>query len=110
MPVSGTVFLEHCYDQDMAEAVVAKCATQEDVHFVSLLCTEPDHVIHAFCDRTFLYDDRILHNLLTAEEYFLPNATYFDFQPEIKPQMRRILANWMFDVCFNVIMCSLICS
>jgi hypothetical protein len=91
----------------MAEAPVVKCTNEEEPQeesscFMSLLCFEPDRVCHSLYDQTLLSDDRILRNLLIAEECCLPNATYFDFQPEIKPQMRCVLANWMLDVgsCF----------
>jgi len=74
-----------------------------DAHFVSLLCAEPERLSHSFYDRTLLLDDRILQNLLAAEDHCLPNFTYFDFQPEIKPPMRRVLANWMLDVSLTLI-------
>ena len=52
----------------------------------------------SFADPVMLNDDRVLQNLLTAEDRCLPNAKYFDFQLEIKPFMRRILTSWMLEV------------
>jgi len=67
----------------------------------SLLCEELpvwDGVRRSFADPMMLNDDRVLQNLLTVEEQCLPNAKYFEFQPEIKPFMRRMLTSWMLEV------------
>ena len=43
-------------------------------------------------------DGRVLDNLLTAEDRYIPSADYFDFQQEIRPFMRKMVAQWMFEV------------
>jgi len=66
-----------------------------------LLCEELpawDGLRRSFSDPVMLNDDRVLQNLLIIEDHCLPNAKYFDFQPEIKPFMRRILTSWMLEV------------
>jgi len=68
----------------------------------NLLCDEQpayEGLKRSFADPVMLKDDRILLNLLTSEEQFLPNTKYFDFQLEIKPFMRHILTSWMLEVC-----------
>ena len=45
-------------------------------------------------------DDRVLHNLLISEDKCPANpVSYFMFQEDIKPYMRRIVAMWMLEVC-----------
>lgn len=57
--------------------------------------------VRAFRDLTLVRDDRILHNLLRSERRSLPSAPdYFRFvQREIAPPMRKIVADWMLQVC-----------
>lgn len=52
-------------------------------------------------DSVILQDDRVLQNLLRNEERYLPcTADYFKYvQVEVKPHMRKIVADWMLDVC-----------
>lgn len=43
---------------------------------------------------------RTLRNMLLLEDYYRPESNYFLYvQHEIKPWMRKMLANWMLDVC-----------
>jgi len=72
--------------------------TDINAEMASLLCSEPEGLKHAFPDPMLLRDERVLQNLLTAEDRSLPNSTYFTFQPEITPSMRHILASWMLEV------------
>lgn len=54
----------------------------------------------ALPDPNLLYDDRVLHNLLTIEERYLPQCSYFKcVQKDIQPFMRRMVATWMLEVC-----------
>lgn len=54
----------------------------------------------AAADPIQLRDERVLRNLLRAEELYLPRCSYFQcVQPELRPAMRRILATWMLEVC-----------
>ncbi|XP_066489052.1 G1/S-specific cyclin-D2 [Tiliqua scincoides] len=51
-------------------------------------------------DPGLLRDERVLRNLLRAEERYLPRCSYFQcVQPELRPAMRRIVATWMLEVC-----------
>lgn len=73
-----------------------------------LLTVQPHHthtdnrIIHTACkDPTFL-TDRCLENLLKAEERNLYNfqMSYMNRQKDITPAMRKIVAEWMLEVCF----------
>ncbi|XP_073687721.1 G1/S-specific cyclin-D2a [Garra rufa] len=67
---------------------------------MELLCLEMDTIIRARPDPNLLYDDRVLQSLLTIEERFLPQCSYFKcVQKDIQPFMRRMVATWMLEVC-----------
>lgn len=67
---------------------------------MELLCLEMDTIIRARPDPNLLYDDRVLQSLLTIEERFLPQCSYFKcIQKDIQPFMRRMVATWMLEVC-----------
>ncbi|KFU84817.1 G1/S-specific cyclin-D2, partial [Chaetura pelagica] len=67
---------------------------------MELLCCEVDPIRRALPDPSLLYDDRVLHNLLTIEERYLPHCSYFKcVQKDIQPFMRRMVATWMLEVC-----------
>uniref|UniRef100_G3PKU6 G1/S-specific cyclin-D2 n=1 Tax=Gasterosteus aculeatus TaxID=69293 RepID=G3PKU6_GASAC len=66
---------------------------------MELLCLEMD-TIRARPDPNLLCDDRVLQSLLTIEERFLPQHSYFkSVQKDIQPFMRRMVATWMLEVC-----------
>uniref|UniRef100_A0A8C4Q1T9 Cyclin D2 n=1 Tax=Eptatretus burgeri TaxID=7764 RepID=A0A8C4Q1T9_EPTBU len=66
---------------------------------MELLCVEGPSV-RAARDRSLLEDPRVLLQLLALEERYLPRTSYFKcVQKDIKPYMRRILADWMLEVC-----------
>lgn len=66
---------------------------------MELLCFEMDTIIRARPDPTLLGDDRVLQSLLTIEERFLPQHSYFKVvQKDIQPFMRRMVATWMLEV------------
>jgi cyclin D2 len=53
-------------------------------------------------DKNILNDQRLIDNLLLMEDYYRIQSNYFLYvQTEIKPWMRKMLANWMLDVCKN---------
>ena len=58
-------------------------------------------LIRATVDKAMAEDERILPNLINNEERYLPgNPDYFRFiQVEVKPHMRKIVADWMLEVC-----------
>lgn len=53
----------------------------------------------AFRDRVLLKDDRVLKNLLSIEDRYQPSTSYFLFQKDLRPYMRKIVATWMLEVC-----------
>lgn len=70
---------------------------------MELLCCEVDPMRRALPDPNLLYDDRVLHNLLTIEERYLPQCSYFKcVQKDIQPFMRRMVATWMLEVCIKL--------
>ena len=53
-------------------------------------------------DKNILNDERLVDNLLHMEDFYRIQSNYFLYvQTEIKPWMRKMLANWMLDVCKN---------
>lgn len=64
-----------------------------------LYCLESDITVKALPDPHILHDDRVLQSLLTIEDRFLPQCSYFQrVQKDIQPYMRRIVAGWMHEV------------
>lgn len=71
----------------------------ESTSTMELLCLEMDTIIRARPDPNLLCDDRVLQSLLTIEERFLPQYSYFKgVQKDIQPFMRRMVATWMLEV------------
>lgn len=67
---------------------------------MDLYCLESDITVKAQPDLNILYDDRVLPSLLTIEDRFLPQCSYFQrVQKDIQPYMRRMVAGWMHEVC-----------
>ncbi|XP_036375992.1 G1/S-specific cyclin-D2-like isoform X1 [Megalops cyprinoides] len=67
---------------------------------MELLCFEKDTIIRARPDPNLLQDDRVIQSLLTIEENFLPQCSYFKcVQKEIQPFMRKMVTTWMLEVC-----------
>ncbi|XP_034019102.1 G1/S-specific cyclin-D2-like isoform X1 [Thalassophryne amazonica] len=67
---------------------------------MELLCLESDAALKAQPDPNILYDDRVLQSLLTIEDRFLPQCSYFQrVQKDIQPYMRQMVAGWMHEVC-----------
>ncbi|CAL8291962.1 unnamed protein product [Boreogadus saida] len=65
---------------------------------MELLCLEA--AVRARPDPVLLGDQRVLQSLLSIEERFLPQFSYFKiFQKELQPYMRRMVATWMLEVC-----------
>ncbi len=66
---------------------------------MDLLCGEGDCFRRAFEDPVLLQDERVLQNLLTTEEKYLPSSTYFNcVQTDVKGFMRKMVADWMLEV------------
>ncbi|KAJ8007067.1 hypothetical protein DPEC_G00113720 [Dallia pectoralis] len=67
---------------------------------MELYCLEPKTVLRAQVDRTILHDERVLQSLLSIEDRFLPQCSYFKcVQTDVQPYMRRVVAEWMHEVC-----------
>lgn len=69
---------------------------------MDLLCCEngvfPDEV-KAYLDPTLLNDDRVLENLLKDDACYSSLTNYFGtIQLQITPEMRKIVADWMWEV------------
>lgn len=78
------------------------CYLRESTSTMELLCLEMDTIIRARPDPNLLGDDRVLQSLLTIEERFLPQYSYFKgVQKDIQPFMRRMVATWMLEVIEN---------
>ncbi|XP_076180463.1 cyclin D isoform X2 [Ptiloglossa arizonensis] len=68
---------------------------------MDLLCCETTKTeCRAYADPALLGDDRVLQNLLKTEERYAPSSSYFEcVQRDISPLMRKIVAEWMLEVC-----------
>ncbi|KAL6258524.1 hypothetical protein P5V15_010481 [Pogonomyrmex californicus] len=68
---------------------------------MDLLCCETTETeCRAYADPALLGDDRVLQNLLQTEERYAPSRSYFEcVQRDISPLMRKIVAEWMLEVC-----------
>ena len=66
---------------------------------MELLCCEGPRIRYAYQDPVLLQDDRVLRNLLTCEDKYIPSCRYFNIvQKEIEPHMRRMVTTWMLEV------------
>lgn len=63
---------------------------------LELECNKPQK---AFKDTKLLDDGRVLQNLLDAEERYMPPTSNFLFQKDLRPYMRKVVADWMLEVC-----------
>lgn len=65
-----------------------------------LFCCEVETITRAYPDPVLLNDERVLNNLLAAEDKYTPCSDYFGnhFQQELRPFMRKMVAQWMFEV------------
>lgn len=68
---------------------------------MDLICHERLVADNCFAVRdTVLFDDmRVLKNLLSCENKYLPSCNYFvNIQKDIKPFMRKVVTVWMLEV------------
>ena len=78
---------------------------------MELLCCEGPRVRYAYQDPVLLRDDRVLRNLLTCEDKYIPSCSYFKIvQKEIEPHMRRLVTTWMLEVNKYTKLLSLSCT
>lgn len=68
-----------------------------------LMCNEGYaslNIQKTFLDSNLLSDNRVLDSLMKLEEHYTPSSDYFKIiQKEITPYMRRLVVQWMFEVC-----------
>uniref|UniRef100_A0A182W953 Cyclin N-terminal domain-containing protein n=1 Tax=Anopheles minimus TaxID=112268 RepID=A0A182W953_9DIPT len=51
-------------------------------------------------DRHMITDNRVIQNMMRLEQLTIPDQYYFaTVQPNIKPNMRKIVTTWMLEVC-----------
>lgn len=75
---------------------------------VSLLCCEKLDGCRAYADPDLLEDGRVLHNLFGYDDLYRLHQNYFELvQDDIKPYMRKIVSDWMLEVCFHFYLVSL---
>jgi len=59
-------------------------------------------VCRAYKDPVILEDQRVFQNMLEIEEFYIAATNYFtNTQSEIKPHMRKIVTDWMLEVCID---------
>lgn len=101
--------LQNCFY--VSEREILLFYLSESTSTMELLCLEMDTIIRARPDPNLLCDDRVLQSLLTIEERFLPQYSYFKgVQKDIQPFMRRMVATWMLEVSKHRVLTSLIIS
>jgi len=62
----------------------------------------PPLVCMAYRDPVILEDNRVFQNMLDIEEFYVAATNYFqNKQSEIKPHMRKIVTDWMLEVCLD---------
>lgn len=67
---------------------------------MDLMCVEADSPRRAYEDPVLIKDNRVLHNLLALEDRYQSNPAYFKcVQTDIKRYMRKMVAQWMLEVC-----------
>ncbi|PSN48879.1 G1/S-specific cyclin-D3 [Blattella germanica] len=65
-----------------------------------LCCESSEYECRAYSDPVLLHDERVLQNLLSNEERYTTSRSYFEcVQKDLTPQMRKIVADWMLEVC-----------
>lgn len=58
-----------------------------------------DDMPSAYVDPSLVKDDRVLENMLKVEERLMPSVGALKFiQTEITPDMRQLVATWMYEV------------
>lgn len=59
-------------------------------------------VCRAYKDPVILEDNRVFQNMLDIEEFYIAATNYFaTTQSEIRPHMRKIVTDWMLEVCLD---------
>nr|XP_022903407.1 G1/S-specific cyclin-D2-like [Onthophagus taurus] len=66
---------------------------------MDMACLEIPGTVQGDKDFTILSDHRVIKNLLEAEKAYIPSMNYFIIQSDIKPFMRKVVTQWMLEVC-----------
>lgn len=67
---------------------------------MDLMCVETEQPRRAYEDPVLIQDNRVLQNMLALEDRYQPNPAYFKcVQTDIKRYMRKMVAQWMLEVC-----------
>jgi len=57
-------------------------------------------VRRAQLDPVLIDDERVFRNMMNTEEFYVSDNNYFEnVQKEIKPHMRKLVTDWMLEVC-----------
>lgn len=84
----------------MADLRCNEVLTIDDHHNSRFVEQQDEHFCPAYKDRAILDDSRVFRNMLELEEFYLPQLNLYDqVQDEIKIHMRKIVTEWMLDVC-----------
>lgn len=60
------------------------------------------HFCRAYDDRTILGDRRVISNMLALETFYVPGRKHYQqVQDEIKLHMRKVVVEWMLEVCLD---------
>ena len=70
---------------------------------MELVCIEVENYkeCKSYFDPVFIEDERVLKNLLSTQDRYIIQSSYFKcVQKDISVFMREEVANWMLEVCF----------
>jgi len=86
-------------DKELQKPVFNPAPVQNRQPLVTMSFNYPP--VRADCDKIILRDDRVLQNLLRNEERYSPCQPHYfrTVQVEVKPHMRKIVSDWMLEVC-----------
>lgn len=89
------------YTENSRITIVTTCWKSSCKLAMALLCFEQEFIPRSFADKTILNDKRVMENLLAAEDLYTLSSDYFAnrFQADIRPNMRKTVVEWMFEVC-----------
>ena len=68
---------------------------------MDLHCNEAACIKRAYMDPVLVVDDRVLHNMLQTETFYIIQNDYFSLvQKDLQPHMRKIVSEWMLEVSY----------
>jgi len=85
----------HCQEVLRESVVSPEPRTNQFGYSLPLVC-------QAYKDPVILEDSRVFQNMLDIEEFYIAATNYFqNIQSEILPHMRKIVTDWMLEVCLD---------